>query len=143
VNLQKLNLQIPVSVAVPVGIAANVCNISVASVGNAGQCVATSNSMALSQAIARNITGATSAGGKAGKHGKGKGGNHQSGLVNVNLQGLNLQAPVSLAVPVAAAASLCNVSVASLGNVGGCNAQSTSTALTGAIAHYLGKQSGA
>ena len=55
VNLQDLAHAIPVSVAVPVGIAANVCDVSVLALkeGSTTTCTATNTSTALSQAIAR------------------------------------------------------------------------------------------
>ncbi len=136
VNLQDLKLQIPVSVAVPVAIAANVCNIAVASLGAAGNCKATSNSDALSKAIATSMLQNAANGGNSSSGGN----NSQNGLVNVNLQGLTLQAPVSVAVPVAVAANVCNISVLSAGQLGSCNAKSASTALTDAIAKALASQ---
>jgi len=158
VNLQNLNLQIPVSVALPVSLAPNICNINVLSSGNAGSCTATSNSWALSYAIASammkttpawsTVGGATSGTGKIGmvvpgvttKSGKTAASNTQNGLVNVNLQNLNLQIPVSVAVPVAVAANVCNISVLSAGQLGSCNAKSASTALTDALAKALASQ---
>ncbi len=68
--------------------------------------------------------------------------NTQNGLVNVNVQKLNLQAPVSVAVPVAVAANVCNISALSVLTAGNCNAKSTSTALTYAIAHALSGATG-
>lgn len=151
-NLQNLNLQIPVSVALPVSLAPNICNINVLSSGNAGSCTATSNSWALSYAIASammkttpawsTVGGATSGTGKTGmvvpgvttKSGKTAASSTQNGLVNVNLQNLNLQLPVSIAAPVDVAANVCNVAVASLGTAGKCDAKSNSDALSNAIA---------
>jgi hypothetical protein len=57
VNVQGLALAVPVSVALPIGVAANVCgiNASVLAVSNqvgGATCTATSTSNALSQAIA-------------------------------------------------------------------------------------------
>ncbi len=52
VNLQDLALAIPVSVAVPIGVAANVCGVSVLSLQDPTgdtTCTATNNSLALSQ----------------------------------------------------------------------------------------------
>lgn len=66
--------------------------------------------------------------------------NQQSGLVNVNLQDLALAIPVSVAIPIGLAANVCDVSVLSLQNQTGdttCDAQNTSTAITGAIARAL------
>ncbi len=122
VNLQNLNLQAPV----PVDVAANVCNISILSALTAGQCTAKSSSQALSWSLANAL---------AQQHGhKGGPGNTQNGLVNVNLQNLKLQIPVSVAVPVDVAANVCNVAVASLGTAGKCDAKSNSDALSNAIA---------
>jgi hypothetical protein len=59
-NIQVLALQVPVSVAVPIGLAANVCDVnanvlaSQAQTGGAS-CDATSTSQALSRAIAAAI----------------------------------------------------------------------------------------
>lgn len=136
VNLQNLNLQAPVSIAVPVDIAANVCNVAVASLGTAGKCDAQSNSDALSKAIATSMLQNAANGG----NNSGGGNNTQNGLVNVNLSNLNLQVPVSVAVPVAVAANVCNISVLSAGQLGSCNAKSASTALTDAIAKALASQ---
>jgi hypothetical protein len=60
VNVQDLALAVPISVAVPVGIAANVCGVSVLSLHEQTgvmTCTATNTSTALSQAIARAIAG--------------------------------------------------------------------------------------
>ena len=40
--------------------------------------------------------------------------NHQSGLVNVNLQDVTVQAPISVAVPVGVAANVCDINAAVL-----------------------------
>ena len=133
VNLQGLSLAIPVSVAVPIGIAANVCDVSVLSLQDpsAGDtCTATNNSLALSRAIAVAMTDPSGGGSN----------NQQSGLVNVNVQDLALAVPVSVAVPVGVAANVCDVSVLSLQEQTGpmtCDATNTSTAMTNAIARAL------
>jgi hypothetical protein len=60
VNVQDLALAVPVSVAVPVGIAANVCGVSVLSLHEQTgdmTCDAQNTSTALTQAIARAIAG--------------------------------------------------------------------------------------
>jgi hypothetical protein len=60
VNVQDLALAVPVSVAVPVGIAANVCGVSVLSLHDQTgpmTCDAQNTSTALTQAIARAIAG--------------------------------------------------------------------------------------
>src|SRR5581483_12060498 len=97
VNLQDIAVQAPVTVAVPVAVAADVCNVSAAVLAqqaNAGQatCTATSDSYALNQVVAQQMTGG--GGGRS---------NQQSGLVNVNIQGLNLQLPVTVSVPIGVA----------------------------------------
>ena len=136
VNVQDVTAQVPVTVSVPVGVAADVCNVGAAVLAqqaNAGQasCTAVTGSTALNQAIAQSITT-----GGSGSN------NQQSGLVNVNVQGLTIQAPISVAVPVGVAANVCNVSAAVLAdqaNAGGasCTATSTSMALQQAIARNL------
>ncbi len=134
VNLQNLALQVPVSVAVPVAVAANVCGLDVNVLSEQLQngpvtCNATSNSAALSQSIAGAMTG-TGGGGSS---------NAQSGLVNVNLQDIAVQVPVSVALPIGLAANVCDVNANVLahqrkaGN-STCNATSTSDALSRAIA---------
>jgi hypothetical protein len=60
VNVQDLALAVPVSVAIPVGIAANVCDVSVLSLQEQvgpTTCDATNSSTALSNAIARALAG--------------------------------------------------------------------------------------
>jgi hypothetical protein len=136
VNLQGLSLAIPVSVAVPVGIAANVCDVSVLSLQDPSggtTCTATNNSMALSRAIGVAMTDPNGGGAN----------NHQSGLVNVNVQDLALAVPVSVAVPVGVAANVCDVSVLSLQQQTGpttCDATNTSTALSEALARAIAGQ---
>lgn len=137
VNLQDLNLQVPVSVAVPVGVAANACDVSAAVLAQQAAtgpatCTATSTSQALSSAVATSMTS-----------GGGSQNNSQSGLVNVNVQGLNIQAPISIAVPVGIAANVCDINAAVLASQNGtgaavCTATSTSDALTSAIARQIG-----
>jgi hypothetical protein len=133
VNLQGLSLAIPVSVAVPIAVAANVCDVSVLSLQEQTgdvTCAATNNSLALSRAIGLAMTDQNGGGSS----------NHQSGLVNVNVQDLALAVPVSVAIPVGVAANVCDVSVLSLQEQTGpmtCDATNTSTALTEAIARAL------
>jgi hypothetical protein len=133
VNLQGLSLAIPVSVAVPIGVAANVCDVSVLSLQEQTgdiTCTATNNSLALSRAIGLAMTDQNGGGSS----------NHQSGLVNVNVQDLALAVPVSVAIPVGVAANVCDVSVLSLQEQTGpmtCDATNTSTALSEAIARAL------
>jgi len=131
VNLQNISLAIPVSAAVPIGIAANVCGVNVLAIQQANNtCTATSNSMALSDAIAGAMTGT----------GTGPGGasNNQSGLVNVNIQNLALAVPVSVALPISAAVNACGVSVLAIQQAGNtCSATSATDAVSRAIAHAL------
>jgi hypothetical protein len=138
VNLQDIAVAIPVSVAVPIGVAANVCNVNVLSlheqIGDM-TCDAENNSTGLSRAIAVAMTDPNGGGGGAN--------NDQSGLVNVNVQDLALAVPVSVAVPVGVAANVCGVSILSLHQQTGdmtCDAANTSTALTEAIARAIAGQ---
>jgi hypothetical protein len=136
VNVQDVTAQAPVAVSVPVGVAANVCNVDAAVLAEqagtgSATCTAVTDSAALNQAIAQSVT--TGGGGSS---------NRQSGLVNVNIQGLTVQVPVSVAVPVGIAADVCNVDAAVLAqqaNAGAatCIAHTTSTALQQAIARNL------
>jgi hypothetical protein len=134
VNLQDLALAIPVSVAVPIGIAANVCDVSVLSLQDQTgptECTAKNNSTALSEAVAAAMTGQGGGGGPS---------NEQTGLVNVNVQDLALAVPISVAVPIGVAANVCDVSVLSLQDKTGptsCDAQNTSKALSRAIARAM------
>jgi hypothetical protein len=133
VNLQGLSLAVPVSVAVPIGVAANVCDVSVLSLqdpSSGATCTARNNSFALSRAVALAMTDPNGGGSN----------NDQSGLVNVNVQDLALAVPVSVAVPVGVAANVCDVSVLSLQQQPGptsCDATNTSDALSNAIARAL------
>jgi hypothetical protein len=131
VNLQDVNLQIPVSVAVPVSVAANVCGVNVLGLQGVTECDAQSNSMALSRAIAFDMTG----------QGQGAGGGpQQTGLVNVNIEDLNLQVPVSVAVPISVAANVCGINILGLQGLTECDAHSSSDALSRAIALNLAQQ---
>jgi hypothetical protein len=109
-----------------------VCDVSVLSLQEQTgdmTCTATSNSFALSRAFA---IAATDPNGGAN--------NQQSGLVNVNVQDVLVEIPASVAVPVGIAANVCGVSVLSLHEQTGdmtCDAETTSTALTQAIARAL------
>jgi hypothetical protein len=136
VNLQDLALQIPVAAAVPIGVAANVCNLSVIEVEELGDtgCTAENNSTALSFAFADAILGTGGGGGNGGGPS-----NEQAGLVNVNVQEVIVQVPVSLAVPIGVAANVCNVSVIELQETGAteCDAQNTSNALSAALARAI------
>ena len=65
--------------------------------------------------------------------------NDQDGLVNVNLQDLQLVIPVSVAVPIGVAANVCDVNVGTIreGNLTECDAENTSKALSRAVARAL------
>jgi hypothetical protein len=130
VNLQDLSLAVPVSVALPIGLAADACGINVLAVQQANNaCTATSNTPAVSSAVANAMTG-TGGGGGAN--------NNQSGLVNVNIQNLALAVPVSIALPIGVAANVCGVCVLSLQQgANTCNATTTSTAMSQALARAL------
>jgi len=134
VNLQDVVVQIPVSIALPIGVAANVCNVSVIELDETGDtaCTAENNSIGVSRAVADAVLG-TSGGNGGGAR------NNQSGLVNVNIQELALQVPASLAVPVGIAANVCNVSVIELRETGAteCDATNTSRALSNALARAI------
>jgi hypothetical protein len=136
VNVENIAAAVPISVAVPIGVAANVCDVSVLSLQDQTgdmTCTATNNSTALSRAIALAVTEPSGGGG-------GGGNTRQSGLVNVNLESIALAVPVSVAVPVGVAANVCGVSVLSLHDQTGdmaCTATNTSTALTEAIARAI------
>jgi hypothetical protein len=62
--------------------------------------------------------------------------NQQNGLINVNLQDVAVQVPVSVAVPISVAANVCDVSILSLRLSGDttCTAESSSMALSRAVA---------
>ena len=91
VNIEDVTVQVPVSVA------ANLCDVSAAMLVNRF-----SDAPARCDATAESI--ATSGGGNGG------GGTQQEGLVNVNVSGITIQAPISVA------ANICDVSVAILVN---------------------------
>lgn len=100
VNVSNITAQIPVSVAVPIAVAANVCNTNINILSAQLQngpvtCTATSNSTALDTAVANAMTGQSS------------GNNNQQGLVNVNLSNITAQIPVSVALPIGIAANVC------------------------------------
>lgn len=136
VNVSNVYVQAPVNVQVPIGVAANVCNVPVAVLAqqaNAGTatCNATTTSTALNQAMTQQMV-----------TGGGGGPTNQSGLVNVNVSKLGVQLPVNVQVPVGVAANVCNVSAAVLAtqaNGGGasCRAVTDSTALNQAVSRQL------
>ena len=77
-----------------------------------------------------------------GQGGSGSASNHQSGLVNVNLQDTAIQVPVSVAVPIGVAANVWDVNanvLASQAKSGptSCDATSRSNALSRAIANAI------
>jgi hypothetical protein len=135
VNLQDVAVQVPVAVAVPISVAANVCDVSILSLRESGDttCTAESSSMALSRAIADAVLGTDTGGNGGGPQ------NEQSGLINVNVQELAVQIPVSVALPISAAANVCGVSVLSLRESGDttCDATSTSNAMSKALARAI------
>lgn len=134
VNVSNVYVQAPVNVQVPVGVAADVCNVDAAVLAQqatgAAPCTAQSTSTALNQAMTQQMVA-----------GGGGGGANQSGLVNVNVSGLAVQLPVNVQVPVGIAANVCNVNAAVLAQQAAgaapCRAQSTSTALNDAVARQL------
>lgn len=137
VNVSGVTAQVPVSVAVPVSLAANVCGVSVNVLANQLQnspvsCTATSYSTALNTAVANAMT----------QQGGGGASNHQSGLVNVNLSQVAIQVPASVSVPIGVAANVCGVDANVLatqaqGGSASCTATSTSQALSNAIASAI------
>ena len=137
VNLQDVIVQVPVAVAVPIGIAANVCDINVLTIreDNVTECDAENNSFALSKAIADAYLGRDDGPGGGPR-------NEQDGLINVNIQGLALQFPVAVAVPIGVAANVCDVNVLTFreDNLTECDAENTSKALSVAVAKALFRQ---
>lgn len=133
VNVSDVYAQVPVTVQVPVGVAANVCNISAANVlaqsAAGGACQAQNSSTALNQAI---VSQSAIGGGGA---------TQQQGLVNVNVSNLGVQIPVTVQVPVGIAANVCNLSavdvLAQSAAGGACTAHNTSTALDNQVARQL------
>ena len=144
VNIQDLDLQIPVAVALPIGLAANVCGVSAASLARGvNTCTAENNSTALSRAIAERMVGTDGGNGNGGNGNGGNNQNRQSGLINVNVQDLDLQVPVAVALPIGVAANVCGVSILAIQEANNtCDAQNTSEgrALSRAIARDLAAQ---
>src|SRR5919205_264081 len=96
-GLVNLNLQ-NITVQVPIGVAANVCDVNVAVLANLVDTGAAQTCTAVANSTARNVTvGAPSSGST-----------QQSGLVNVNLSNVTVQ------VPIAAAVNICDVNAAVL-----------------------------
>src|SRR5438552_12387573 len=132
VNVSNVTAQIPVSVAVPVSVAANVCDTNVNVLSTQLQngpvsCTATSNSRALDTAVANAMTGQSS------------GNNNQQGLVNVNLSNIKAQIPVSVAPPIGIAANVCGTNaniLAHQAQTGSatCNATTTADAISRVLA---------
>ena len=135
VNVSNILVQIPASVAVPVSVAANVCNTNVNVLSAQLQngpvtCTATSNSHALDTAVATAMTGGSGGGG---------GSNNQQGLVNVSLTNIKAQIPVSVALPIGVAANVCGTNANILAHQvqsgsANCNAQTTADAITRVLA---------
>jgi hypothetical protein len=111
-GLVNLNLE-NITVQVPIGVAANVCDVNVAVLANlvdtgaADTCTAVANATAEPVTVGAPTPGATT----------------QNGLVNVNLSNVTIQ------VPIAAAVNICDVNaavLASLTDVAGasCDARS-------------------
>ena len=95
-GLVNINLQ-DVTVQVPIGIAANVCDVNVAAIATLVDAGRTTTCTAVAQSTARDVTvGAPS------------GTTTQNGLVNVNISDVLIQ------VPIAAAINICDVNVAIL-----------------------------
>lgn len=96
-GLVNLNLE-DITVQVPIGVAANVCDVNVAVLANLVDTATAQPCTAVANATARDVTvGAPSSGAT-----------QQSGLVNVNLSNVTVQ------VPVAAAVNICDVNAAVL-----------------------------
>ena len=134
VNVQELALQVPVSVALPIGLAANVCGVSVLSLQEGDNtCIAQTNSLALSRAVADAMLGT---GGNGGNGGGPR--NNQSGLINVNIQDVIIQVPVSVALPIGVAANVCGISVLAIQEGDNeCTAENTSQAFSRSLAEAL------
>jgi hypothetical protein len=115
-GLVNLNLE-DITVQVPIGVAANVCDVNVAVLANLVDTGAADTCTAVANSTARDVTvGAPSSGST-----------QQSGLVNVNLSNITVQ------VPIAAAVNICDVNaavLASLTDVAGasCDAKANSHA---------------
>ena len=135
VFVDDLVLQVPVSVAVPVAVAANVCDINVAVIreDNVTNCTATSTSTALSRAIAEAMLDQA-----AGNPPN----NEQDGLVNVFLSDITIQIPVSVAAPIALAANVCDVNILTLreDNATTCRADADAAADSKAFAKRLARE---
>jgi len=96
-GLVNLNLE-NITVQIPVGVAANVCDVNVAVLANLVDTGTSDTCTAVATSTARNVTvGAPAAGTTT-----------QNGLVNVNLSNVTVQ------VPIAAAVNICDVNAAVL-----------------------------
>ena len=114
-GLVNLNLE-NITVQVPIGVAANVCDVNVAVLANLVDTGAADTCTAVANATAQDVT-----------VGAPTGTTTQNGLVNVNLSNVTIQ------VPIAAAVNICDVNaavLASLTDVAGasCDAQANSHA---------------
>ena len=110
-GLVNLNLE-NITVQVPIGVAANVCDVNVAILANlvdtgaAGTCTAVADATARDVTVGSPTPGATT----------------QNGLVNVNISNVTIQ------VPIAAAVNICDVNVAvlaALSDVAGASCDAT------------------
>jgi hypothetical protein len=95
-GLVNINLE-NVTVAIPIGIAANVCDVNVAAIAN----VIDAGGTTACRAVANATTAPVTVGAPTGT-------TTQNGLINVNLQN------VTVLVPIAAAVNICDVNVAIL-----------------------------
>jgi hypothetical protein len=96
-GLVNLNLE-NITVQVPIGIAANVCDVNVAVLANLVDTGAADTCTAVANATARNVTVGSPT----------PGATTQNGLVNVNISNVTIQ------VPIAAAVNICDVNLAVL-----------------------------
>jgi hypothetical protein len=98
-GLVNLNLE-NVTVQVPIGVAANVCDVNVAVLANLVDTGTTQNCSSIADATAHAVT-----------VGAPTGTTTQNGLVNVNLSNVTIQ------VPIAAAVNICDVNAAVLASL--------------------------
>jgi hypothetical protein len=99
-GLVNLNLE-NITVQVPIGVAANVCDVNVAVLANLVDTGAADTCTAVANSTARDVT--------VGAPGSGT--TTQNGLVNVNLSDVTVQ------VPIAAAVNICDVNAAVLASL--------------------------
>jgi hypothetical protein len=137
VNASDIVASIPVSVALPIGIAADLCGVNAAVLGSAQQDGSPISCTANGSPSAASIAQALS----TGSGGPGNNNGRQSGLVNVNISNIVANIPVSAAVPVGIAANACGINAAALlaaaaqqGSTYSCTATSMPTGLAQALA---------